>query len=367
MTVRSKELIIALIFLMPNFLGFLVFIFVPIVISFFGSFSSWSLQPSIPLEFIGFAHYKRLLTEKQFYFYFFNTAYFMLTLPLSMFGSLLLAVLLSERFTFRGKVNRKSLTLLSIVITLVGTVVLTFADHQNLAYFIAALGTFTALGFYFGSLSYRTVFYLPHFTAGAATILLWTQLYNPHYGLVNQAIEGAASHLGFNVEPPSWLNSTKSLLGFLPLPDYFNNGGFGLGAREAIMIMGLWAAIGGNQMLLYLAGISNIPKDLYEAAEIDGATWWQRFIHITVPQVAPITFFIFVMGVIHGLQGGFEAVRMMTEGGPAGITTTLTYYIYVQGFERLDLGYGSAVAWVLFFIILAVTLVSWKYGNKEYY
>ena len=137
-----------------------------------------------------------------------------------------------------------------------------------------------------------------------------------------------------------------------------------MGAREAIMIMGLWAGIGGNNMILYLAGISNIPPELYEAGDIDGTTPWQRFRYITFPQLAPTTFFIVVMGVIGGLQGGFEQARLMTEGGPAGTTTTLSYYIYTQGFERLDMGYGAAVAWVLFLVIMTVTLFNWKYGNR---
>jgi len=81
--------------------------------------------------------------------------------------------------------------------------------------------------------------------------------------------------------------------------------------------------------------------------------------------LAPTTFFVVIMGVIGGLQGGFEQARLMTGGGPAGITTTVSYYIYTQGFERLDLGYGAAVAWVLFLLILGLTLVNWKYGSQR--
>jgi len=134
---------------------------------------------------------------------------------------------------------------------------------------------------------------------------------------------------------------------------------------EAIMLMGIWGAIGGNTMLLYLAGLANIPPELYEAADMDGARPWQRFWHITFPQLAPTTFFVVIMGVIGGLQGGFEQARLMTDGGPAGITTTVSYYIYTQGFERLDLGYGAAVAWVLFLLILGLTLVNWRYGSQR--
>ena len=135
-------------------------------------------------------------------------------------------------------------------------------------------------------------------------------------------------------------------------------------AKPAIMIMGFWAAIGSNHMLLYLAGLSNIPQDLYEAAEIDGASGPQRFWHVTWPQLAPVPFFIVVMSVIRGLQGGFEMARTMTQGGPAGATTTLSYYVYTEGFETGRLGYASAVAWTLFALIFAVTLFNWKFGNR---
>jgi multiple sugar transport system permease protein len=135
-------------------------------------------------------------------------------------------------------------------------------------------------------------------------------------------------------------------------------------AKPSLMIMGLWAAIGSNNMLLYLAGLSNIPQELYEAADIDGATGWVRFWHVTWPQLAPVTFFVLVMSVIGGLQGGFEMARVMTQGGPAGSTTTLSYYVYIEGFESGRLGYASAVAWTLFLLVFAVTLFNWRFGNR---
>ncbi|NOZ20627.1 MAG: sugar ABC transporter permease [Planctomycetes bacterium] len=135
-------------------------------------------------------------------------------------------------------------------------------------------------------------------------------------------------------------------------------------AKPSLMIMGLWAAVGSNNMLLYLAGLSNIPTELYEAADIDGASRLQRFWHVTWPQLAPVTFFIFIMSVIGGLQGGFEMARTMTRGGPAGATTTLSYYVYTEGFETGRLGYASAIAWALFALVFAVTLFNWKFGNR---
>ncbi len=135
-------------------------------------------------------------------------------------------------------------------------------------------------------------------------------------------------------------------------------------AKPSLLIMGFWGAIGSNNMLLYLAGLSGVPQELYEAADIDGATSWQRFWTITWPQLANVTFFIMVMAVIGGLQGGFEMARVMTNGGPAGSTTTLAYYIYTQGFNTGRLGYASAVSWLLFLMVFIVTMFNWKFGNR---
>jgi multiple sugar transport system permease protein len=361
---ERRHLFIALLFLAPNLLGFLVFTFGPILLSLAGSFTTWSLRPSVPLRFVGLQNYVDLFSDPNFYFYLFNTIYLMLGLPVSIAGSLFLAVFLSQKLELKGPRAAARLAVVSAVLTIAICAVLLVLGSGSLALIVFALGAMTAIGVYFGSIGYRTFFYLPHFTAGAGTILLWMQLYNPNFGLINQSLTALSQFTGIPIDPPGWLTSTKSLVGFLPLPENFNNGGFGLGAREAIMLMGIWASVGGNNMILYLAGISNIPPELYEASDIDGASGWQRFLYITFPQLMPTTFFIVVMGVIGGLQGGFETARLMTEGGPAGVTTTLSYYIYTQGFERLDLGYGAAVAWVLFIIIMVVTLINWKYGNR---
>ena len=151
---------------------------------------------------------------------------------------------------------------------------------------------------------------------------------------------------GGEMAPPDWL------------ADYY-------WAKPAIMIMAFWAAVGSNNMILYIAGLTNIPRELYEAAEIDGANPWNRFWHITWPQLAPVTFFIVVMSVIHGLQGGFEMARAMTQGGPAGSTTTLSYFVYIEGFESGRLGYASAVVWVLFAMVMSMTLLNFKFGNRN--
>lgn len=135
-------------------------------------------------------------------------------------------------------------------------------------------------------------------------------------------------------------------------------------AKPSLMIMGFWGAFGGNTMLLYLAALTNVPQELYEAADIDGAKPLQRFWNVTWPQLAPTTFFVCVMSTIYGLQGGFEMARVMTQGGPDGATTTLSYFVYREGFETGRLSYAAATAWALFLIIFSLTIFNWRFGNK---
>lgn len=134
-------------------------------------------------------------------------------------------------------------------------------------------------------------------------------------------------------------------------------------AKPALIIMGVWTAVGGGNMLLYLAGLSNIPEELYEASAIDGAGPWSRFWNVTWPQLAPTTFFIVIMSTIGGLQGGFDQARAMT-GGKYG-TEVLTYYLYKLAFtDEFQLGLASAVAWIMFAIIFFMTIVNYRFGSR---
>lgn len=348
-------------FLLPNLLGFLIFTAYPVILSLYMSFTNWSLQPSVTLQWVGLRNYVDLLSDSHFWFYLYNTVYFMAGIPFSIAGSLLLANLLVDTMLLKSAGRRTYLAIAMLAIGAVTCAVLFFGcGAKDWALILGVLFVAGAAGVFWGSMSYRTMLYVPSFAAGVATIVLWSQVFNPHFGLANNLIHG----LGFD-DAPMWLTSTKSLLGFLPLPDFLNCSGFGLGAREAIMIMGFWMGIGGNNMILYIAAIANIPQDLYEAAEIDGAGSLSKFWNITVPSVAPTTFFIFIMSVIGGLQGGFDFAKIMTNGGPAGTTTTLAYYIYTAGFEELRFGFASAVAWTMFVMIFVMTMINWKYGNRK--
>lgn len=280
--------------------------------------------------------------DPRFWHYLYNTVYMMLALPFSVAGSLLLAILLNDSLPV--KKGRAWPAAVICVISGLGLAALLWAaGFRDAALLAAVLWVIAGLGLAFNVVSFRTIFYLPAFTSGVALMILWKALYNPQTGPIN-ALLGAITGLEAS-ELPQWLASIEL-------------------AKPSLMIMGFWTAIGGTNMLLYLAALSNVPVELTEAAEIDGANLWQRFVNVTWPQLAPTTFFISIVSIIGGLQGGFEQARVMTGGGPAGATTTLSYYIYTVGFQDLNFGYAAAVSWVLFAMLFAITAFNWRFGRS---
>ena len=190
-----------------------------------------------------------------------------------------------------------------------------------------------------GRVIFRTIFFLPTMCMGVGVMLLWMWIFNPECGLLNHLL----SRIG--IAGPAWLKSYHW-------------------AKPSIMIMGLWAAMGGTNMVLYLAGLQNISPELYEAAEIDGAGPWMRFRHVTLPLLAPTTFFIFITSVIGGFQGGFDSAYIMTRGGPDGATTTISYYIFNHAFQWFNMGYAASIAVVLFALVFLVTIANWRFSGK---
>jgi multiple sugar transport system permease protein len=282
--------------------------------------------------------------DRRFWYFFYNTLYLMMGLPFSIAGSLALAMLLNHRFPAGGRTQRYAGAAVFVILGFATFVLVAGLGRPDAGLLGAVIWWVAALGIVFNVVAFRTMFYLPKFTAGVALMILWKALYNPETGPINVAIEGAAGVFGFDIEGPRWLASV-------------------VWAKPALIVMSVWFTIGGTNMLLYLAGLSNVPKDLLDAAEVDGAGVWHRFRHVTWPQLAPTTFFISIMSVIGGLQGGFEQARVMTNGGPAGATTTLSYYIYNKAFQDLDLGYAAAISWILFVVIFAATAFNWRYGR----
>jgi multiple sugar transport system permease protein len=315
-TAHRHDLRVALLFLAPNLLGFLLFTLGPVVFSLGASFTNWDLQRPGQTHWIGIENFRELWADSQFWLYLCNTVYLMIGIPVSIAASLGIAMMLNQKLR--------------------------------------------------GIIVYRTLLYLPSFTAGVALMILWKALYNPDYGPINAIINSIFHCLGITgISAPRWLGSLDNLLGLQPEHLKPSLHFFGVGARDALIIMGIWTVAGGNSMLLYLAALTNVPNELYEAASLDGAGHWSSFWSVTWPQLAPTTFFIMIMSLIGGLQGGFEQARLMTQGGPAGTTTTLAYYIYTQAFEHFQIGYASAISWVLFLMIFVFTLTYWRFGKQE--
>lgn len=191
----------------------------------------------------------------------------------------------------------------------------------------------------FAKRTLRAMFFIPYVTNGIAVSFVWMLLYEPRKGPLN----GLLMSLGID-NPPMWLASTKWAL-------------------PALIIIYIWSHIGFNT-IIYLANLQNIPKDLYEAADVDGAKSRHKFIFITLPMLSPSTFFLLVTGIIGSLKV-FGIVAALTQGGPGDSTTVLGYYIYVTAFRFYDMGYASAMSLVLFVMIFIVTFIQWQ-GHKRW-
>jgi multiple sugar transport system permease protein len=324
-------------FLAPNFIGFAVFTLFPVVLSLVMAFTNWTLKRNVDIHFVGLRNFTDLLTDGRFWYFFGNTLILMLGIPLTIAGALGLALLLNDSLPL-GRSTRWRGAGLCLAGAALSAAVLLAAGHADLALVTATAWLIAALGLAFDMVAFRTIFYLPTFTSGVAIYILWKAIYNPKTGPLNVLLSA------FDIEGPAWLGST-------------------FWAKPALILMGVWIGIGGTTMLLYLAALSNIPRDLLDAAAVDGAGPIARFRHVTWPQLLPTTFFVFIISIIGGLQGGFEQARVMTGGGPAGSTTTLSYYIYTTAFLQVELGYAAAISWVLFLIIFIATAINWRYGK----
>jgi multiple sugar transport system permease protein len=289
---RRREMLAAFLFLLPNLLGFLVFMVGPLLASLGISFLEWNLLTTPIWK--GMDNYIRLLSDDDFWSSLRATLYYMGgSVPLSVVSSLLLAVALNQQI--RG-------------ITI-----------------------------------YRTLYFIPVVSSMIAVALMWRWMYNPTSGILNYALNDLFAFFNLPWTAPDWLQSRTW-------------------AMPAIIFMSVWKGLGYN-MVLYLAGLQGIPKHLYEAAEIDGATNWYQFWHITLPLLTPTTFFIVIISIIGSFQV-FEQAYIMTQGGPARATVTTVYYIYENGFQWYRMGYASAVAWMLFALIMFVTLIQWRFQDR---
>jgi multiple sugar transport system permease protein/alpha-1,4-digalacturonate transport system permease protein len=205
---------------------------------------------------------------------------------------------------------------------------------------IASLGLAIALNRKLrGVKFFRTVAFFPYITSLVAVAVVWNMLFNPASGPVNQALEA----IGF-AHPPGWTAST----------DW---------AMPAVIITSVWRDMG-YYMVLYLAGLQTIPAEYYEAARVDGANAWQRFWHVTLPGLRPTTFFVLVMLTIQSFKV-LDLIVVMTDGGPGRSTLVLSQLIYREGIRDGDFGYSSAIALVLFLLVLTATLIMFRLNERR--
>ena len=188
---------------------------------------------------------------------------------------------------------------------------------------------------------YRTFFFIPSLTPAVALALLWTWIFDPTVGPINVTL----AYLG--IQGPGWLTSATWAL-------------------PGLLIITLWASMGGNTMLIFLAGLKGVPRELYDAAEIDGAGRWARFRNITLPMISPTILFNLILGVIGALKV-FTISFVATSGGPSYATWFFALHIYQQAFSYFKMGYGSALAWIFLVMLLVFTYLQLTYARRWVY
>ena len=194
-----------------------------------------------------------------------------------------------------------------------------------------------------GTTWFRTFFFLPHLTPIVAAAVLWGWIFNPDVGPINHWIRTITG----GADAPGWFRD----------PEW---------AMTGLIIMAMWGAIGGNTMLIFLAGLQGVPQELYDAAVVDGAGTWAKFWNVTIPMLTPTIFFNTVLGVIGALRV-FAAAFVATQGGPAYATWFYSLHIYNKAFRYFEMGYASALAWIFFAILFVFTYVQFVQSKKWVY
>jgi multiple sugar transport system permease protein len=185
---------------------------------------------------------------------------------------------------------------------------------------------------------YRTLYFMPVVTSMVAVSIVWIWIFDPTWGVANWILEL------FHLPTSQWLSDPNTAL-------------------PSLIVMTIWKTVGFD-MTIYLAGLQGIPTSLYEAAAIDGANRWRQFRHITLPLLMPTSFFILVTAIIGAAQV-FDQVFVMTQGGPLRSTYVIVYYLYEEGFRFFRMGYAAALAWVVFAVVMVLTLLQWKFLRRD--
>lgn len=213
------------------------------------------------------------------------------------------------------------------------------------AAFALPLGLVVALGLAMllntrirGQTVYRTLFFIPSLVPMVSLAVLWLWMFNSEHGLVNQVLRGAG------MPAPNWLTDP-------------------MWSKPALVLMGVWGM--GNAMVIYLAGLQDVPTSLYEAAELDGAGAWQRMRNVTIPMISPVILFNLIMGIIGTLQIFTVPYVMFPNGSPARSTYFYTTYLFDNAFKYHKMGYACAMGWIMFVLILVLTLLSLRLTDKH--
>lgn len=290
---RHKESLTGWAFAFPAVALLLIFLIIPFFLAVYFSFTNQSLLPGpIPTIFVGLRNFLRLLSDGTFHRALLNNLIFVIVVvPVQTAFALFLALLTNQKIR--------------------------------------------------GILVFRTIYFSPVVTMMAVVSVLWSFLYNPSQGLINQFL----SVISFgHIHDIQWLGDVH-----LALP--------------AIMIMSVWQGVG-FQMMIFLAGLQGISESLYEAAHIDGAGWWQRFLQVTLPQLRNTTIFVVISTTILAFKL-YTQVAIMTQGGPSNATITSVYYLVQQGFNNLSVGYGAAIAVIFFLIVLVISIMQRIFIKEE--
>ena len=301
-------------YILPALIVVLVFRTLPILSSFTASFTDYDIGGFH--GFVGFANYARMLSDARFWQSVLNTLFFVLgVVPAGLLIPLFLAMLL------RRKLAGKSF--------------------------------------------YRTIYFLPVVTSAVAISVVWTWLYNPEAGPINQIITALGG------EPLLWLREPRGIFEMILSPLGIHPKGILAGpslALVSLMIVSVWKSTGYNTVL-FLAGLENIDESYYEAAKLDGAGVWGTFRHITWPLLSPTTYYVLIMSTIVSFKT-FALVYVMTPppgGGPLGTTNVMVFYLFQKAFDRFDIGYASAISVFLFLILLSLTIVQRRIAGKRVY
>ena len=316
---RIKENLEGYAYLTPA--GIILFIFwaFPVLMSICMSFTNWKGGDSFKdVRLVGFTNYLRALNDEDFIQVLWNTLnYVIYSVPITLFLALFIAILLHSQIKLKG--------------------------------------------------FFRTVYFLPFVTTWVAISIVWKYFFHREFGLANFFLDSI--HTGLRLE---WLSEPRGIWEMILAPLGINLkhpllAGPSL-AMFSIIITSVWRDVG-YYMIIFLAGLQNIDRSYYEAAEIDGANGWQRFKTITIPLLSPVTFFLLIISMISAFKMFVPVLVMTATGGPDNTTSTIVFYLYQKGFRGLWLmGYASAIAYILFIIILCLTFIqNFVFGRKVHY